>query len=104
MDHVTAVLDEPVTVGVNCCCWPPLRLAVAGVIVMPTPEPEVDTIWMALILGRSAVPVMNWMVILPADGVAVNVLSRALKAPPAWEKMSKLESTVVPLIVTLKMR
>src|SRR5258707_7279070 len=87
MDHVTAVLDEPVTVGVNCCCWPPLRLAVAGVIVMPTPEPEVDTIWMALILGRSAVPVMNWMVILPADGVAGNLLAKGLEGAPGRAKI-----------------
>ena len=33
MDQVTPVFELPLTVAVNCCCWPALRLAVPGLIV-----------------------------------------------------------------------
>ena len=49
--------------------------------------------------------VTNWMVIAPALlAVAVNDSATALYSPPAVAKMSKLVSTWVPLIRTLKVR
>jgi hypothetical protein len=57
---------------------------------------------MASIVGRSAEPAVNWMVIAPLPTVMGNVLSSALKAPLAAATISKFESTGVPLIETLK--
>ena len=49
--------------------------------------------------------VTNWMVIAPLLGAtAVNCSTTALYSPPAVAKMSKLVSTCVPLMRTLKMR
>ena len=49
--------------------------------------------------------VTNWMVTAPALlAVAVNDSATALNSPPAVAKMSKLVSTWVPLMRTLKVR
>ena len=36
IDHVTAVLVEPVTVAANCRVWPPLMLAEVGLTLTAT--------------------------------------------------------------------
>jgi hypothetical protein len=52
--------------------------------------------------GRSAVPVMNWITICPPLGdILLKTSSKALFPAPAVPTMSKLDSTVTPLIVTL---
>ena len=49
--------------------------------------------------------VVNWMVILPVLSAAtVNCSTTALYSAPAVARMSKLVSTCLPLMVTLKMR
>jgi hypothetical protein len=49
--------------------------------------------------------VMNWIAIWPLEfAVAENWSAIALSAPPAAAMMSKFDRTVVPLILTLKMR
>jgi hypothetical protein len=62
------------------------------------------TIWMAPYLALSIDPLMNWIVMGLPDVVVKNVLSIAMYWPPAAAKMSNAESTVTPLIETLKMR
>ena len=49
--------------------------------------------------------VVNWMVNVPLVGAtAVNCSTTALYSPPAVAKMSKLVSTCVPSMETLKIR
>ena len=49
--------------------------------------------------------VVNWMVNVPLVGAtAVNCSTTALYSPPAVAKMSKLDSTCVPSMETLKVR
>src|SRR5437899_7370254 len=61
-------------------------------------------ILMALILGQLAVPVVNWMAIVPLVTATGNDSSTAVSGAPAAATMSKFVSTGVPLIDTLKTR
>src|SRR3974377_2459461 len=99
---VTAVLLFPVTVDVNCCCCAAYRLTVEGFTWTRTPEALVLVISMALIFGKSAEPVVNWMVIELAGTVTGKDLSIAVNGAPDAATISKLESTWVPLIEALK--
>ena len=69
----------------------------------PVPPPAGETS-MPLTWALS-LTVTNWMVIAPALlAVAVNDSATPLNSPPAVAKMSKLVSTWVPLMRTLKVR
>lgn len=62
-------------------------------------------IWMASTLALSAEAGPNWMVIWPPLGLMLlKTWSSALLAPPALAKRSKLLSTCVPSMDTLKTR
>jgi hypothetical protein len=58
---------------------------------------------MALILGYP-VTAVRVMAIWPADTVTGKLRSYALLAPPAAEKMSRFDCTVVPLMAMLNTR
>ena len=67
---------------------------------MPVPA----LISMALIFGKSADPVVNWIVIELPVTVTGKDLSIAVKAAPAAATISKFFRTYVPLIEVLKSR
>ena len=69
---------------------------------MPMPVPAL--ISMALIFGKSADPVVNWIVIELPVTVTGKDLSIAVKAAPAAATISKFFRTYVPLIEVLKSR
>ncbi len=85
--EVTVPLPLPVLLTVNV-----LLLPLAFATVMPL------TLWFW-------VPEMNWITTCPEPlAVVVNERAMARLAPPAVAKMSKLDSTVVPLMDTLNRR
>jgi hypothetical protein len=59
---------------------------------------------MALTLGQSTDPGMNWMATIPLVTVTGKVLSIAVRGAPAAATMSKFVNTGFPLMDTLKMR
>ena len=81
--------------------WLPGLVTVTVLVVVPPPAGEIS---MPLTWALS-LTVTNWMVIVPLLlAVAVNGSSTALNSPPAVAKMSKLVSTWLLLMRTLKVR
>ena len=52
--HVTLVFDVPVTVAVNCCDWPPERLAEPGLTCTEIPVATVTSIALSIGTSREA--------------------------------------------------
>lgn len=93
---VSVGVDVPVRVGVEVYQVP----VDVGVKVL---EEGCGMIWIAATMALFTLAGPNWIVITPPDGaMLLNTSSRAMFAPPAAAKTSKLVRTVVPLIDTLK--
>ena len=98
MDHVTVVLVEPVTVAVNDCCWPALRLTEDGLTVTATEAGaggvRVTVALADLVVSAADVAVTDTVCVEVIDAGAVNSPAAVIEPADGLIDHVTLESPV----------